>query len=158
MLDEHQLQQVFLNLINNAQHAIAEKGVGGRISINTTFEDNIIRATVSDTGKGIPEDSLKKIFDPFFTTKEVGAGTGLGLSISYGIIREHGGNIYATTRPGEGATFIIELPIIKAPEDSSSAAASTPVKSHLSQKGNRALVLDDEKIILSLINVVLADS
>ena len=158
MLDEHQLQQVFLNLINNAQHAIAEKGVRGRISINTTFEDNIIRATVSDTGKGIPEDSLKKIFDPFFTTKEVGAGTGLGLSISYGIIREHGGNIYATTRPGEGATFIIELPIIKAPEDSSSAAASTPVKSHLSQKGNRALVLDDEKIILSLINVVLADS
>ncbi|MBM2839025.1 MAG: multi-sensor hybrid histidine kinase, partial [Deltaproteobacteria bacterium] len=94
MLDEHQLQQVFLNLINNAQHAIAEKGVRGRISIKTTFEDNIIRATVSDTGKGIPNDSLKKIFDPFFTTKEVGAGTGLGLSISYGIIKEHGGNIY----------------------------------------------------------------
>jgi len=158
MLDEHQLQQVFLNLINNAQHAIAEKGVRGRISINTTFEDNIIRATVSDTGKGIPEDSLKKIFDPFFTTKEVGAGTGLGLSISYGIIREHGGNIYATSRPGEGATFIIELPIIKAPEDPSSAAASTPVKSQLSKKGNRALVLDDEVIILSLITVVLADS
>ncbi len=158
MLDEHQLQQVFLNLINNAQHAIAEKGVRGRISINTTFEDNIIRATVSDTGKGIPEDSLKKIFDPFFTTKEVGAGTGLGLSISYGIIREHGGNIYATSRPGEGATFILELPIIKAAADSSSAATGTPEKSHLSKKGNRALVLDDEELILSLINVVLADS
>lgn len=158
MLDEHQLQQVFLNLINNAQHAIAEKGVGGRISIKTTFDDSIIRATVSDTGKGIPDDSLKKIFDPFFTTKEVGAGTGLGLSISYGIIKEHGGNIYATSRPGEGATFIIELPIIKTAADSSSAATSTPEKSQLSKKGNRALVLDDEELILSLINVVLADS
>ena len=158
MLDEHQLQQVFLNLINNAQHAIAEKGVGGRISIKTTFEDNIIRATVSDTGKGIPDDSLKKIFDPFFTTKEVGAGTGLGLSISYGIIKEHGGNIYAKSRPGEGATFIIELPVIKTAEDPTLAATSTPEKSHLSKKGSRALVLDDEALILSLINVVLADS
>ncbi|MEK6725585.1 MAG: ATP-binding protein [Deltaproteobacteria bacterium] len=156
MLDEHQLQQVFLNIINNAQHAVAEKGIGGRISINTTFDDKIIRATVSDTGKGIPEDRLKKIFDPFFTTKEVGAGTGLGLSISYGIIREHGGNIYATSRPGQGATFIIELPIIKAPEDSSPAATSK--KSRLSKKGNRALVLDDEELILSLINEVLVDS
>src|SRR3990172_121920 len=136
MLDEHQLQQVFLNLINNTQHTIAEKGVGGRISINTTFEDNIIRATVSDTGKGIPEDSLKKIFNPFFTTKEVGAGTGLGLRISYGIIREHGGNIYATSRPGEGATFIIELPVIKVAEDSSSAASRSPEKSQLSKKGS----------------------
>ena len=156
MLDEHQLQQVFLNIINNAQHAVAEKGIGGRISINTTFDDKIIRATVSDTGKGIPEGRLKKIFDPFFTTKEVGAGTGLGLSISYGIIREHGGNIYATSRPGQGATFIIELPIIKAPEDSSPAATSK--KSRLSKKGNRALVLDDEELILSLINEVLVDS
>lgn len=159
MLDEHQLQQVFLNLINNSQHAISEKGgVGGRISITTTVQDNIIRATVSDTGKGIADDSIKKIFDPFFTTKDVGVGTGLGLSISYGIIREHGGNIYATSRPGEGATFIVELPVIKIAEDSAPAIASTHEKSQLSIKGKRALVLDDEDVILSLIGEVLLDS
>ena len=158
MLDEHQLQQVFLNLINNSQHAISEKGGGGRISITTTVQENIIRATVSDTGKGIPDDSIKKIFDPFFTTKDVGSGTGLGLSISYGIIREHGGNIYATSRPGEGATFIVELPVIKRAEDSAPTAIAAPEKSQLPKKGNKALVLDDEDFILSLIREVLVDS
>lgn len=158
MLDGHQLQQVFLNLINNAEHAIAEKGGAGRISVTTTSEGEVVRATVSDTGKGIPPDIAKKIFDPFFTTKDVGSGTGLGLSISYGIIKEHGGNIHATSRPGEGATFVIELPIVKATGDAVAAASSATTKGQSVGKGHRALILDDEDVILSLMSEVLSDA
>ncbi len=157
MLDEHQFQQVFLNLINNAHHSMAEKGKGGRISISTGFDGDTIRAKVSDTGKGMSDDIAKKIFDPFFTTKEVGEGTGLGLSISYGIIKEHGGNIYATGKPGEGATFVIELPIIEMEEESQSPSpAKSPTQ--LTAKGRRALTLDDEPAILGILKEVLSNA
>jgi PAS domain S-box-containing protein len=107
------LHQVFLNMVMNAEHAIAGTGRGGRIEISTAVgssRDRII-ATVRDTGTGISEDTLSRIFEPFYTTKEVGKGTGLGLAITYGIVQEHGGQIIAANHPDGGAVFTVELPI-----------------------------------------------
>jgi len=83
----------------------------GNLTITTERAGDIIRASFADDGPGIAEENLGHLFDPFFTTKEVGKGTGLGLSICHGIVAEHGGRIYAESRLGEGATFIVELPI-----------------------------------------------
>jgi len=107
------LHQVFLNMVMNAEQAIASSGKPGRIEIRTTASasgDRII-ATVRDTGHGIPADSLTRIFEPFYTTKDVGKGTGLGLAIAYGIVQEHGGQIAASNHPDGGAMFTVELPI-----------------------------------------------
>jgi PAS domain S-box-containing protein len=109
------LHQVFLNMVMNAEHAIAATGRGGTIDLRTGVApsgDRIV-ATVRDTGTGIPEDTLSRIFEPFYTTKEVGKGTGLGLAIAYGIVQEHGGQIIAGNHPDGGAIFTVELP--KAP-------------------------------------------
>jgi PAS domain S-box-containing protein len=111
------LHQVFLNMVMNAEHAIAAAGDTGRLEINTSVApagDRII-ATVRDTGVGIPEDTLSRIFEPFYTTKEVGKGTGLGLAIAYGIVQEHGGQILAANHPDGGAVFTVELPIAPSP-------------------------------------------
>jgi C4-dicarboxylate-specific signal transduction histidine kinase len=106
-----QLEQVFINLLTNARDALVdapEKTI--RLSSALT-KDERVSITVSDTGPGIPPGLEQRIFDPFFTTKEVGMGTGLGLSITYGIVKEHGGSIEVTSKPGEGACFEIELPV-----------------------------------------------
>jgi two-component system NtrC family sensor kinase len=110
------LHQVFLNIIMNAEQAIAAMGRPGRIEISTgvAASDDRVIATVRDSGDGIPADELTRIFEPFYTTKEVGKGTGLGLAIAYGIVREHGGDISATNAPGGGALFTVELPAIPA--------------------------------------------
>ena len=106
------LHQAFLNVVINAEHAIASAAGSGRIEIRTARgpSANSIVTTVRDTGPGIPEEILARIFDPFFTTKEVGSGTGLGLAITYGIVQEHGGTIQGGNAPGGGAVFTIELP------------------------------------------------
>jgi CheY-like chemotaxis protein len=83
--------------------------------ITTRHKENIITIKFSDNGPGIPKDIQNRIFEPFFTTKELGKGTGLGLSIAYGIINKHNGKLYVESEPGHGATFVIELPIIKDP-------------------------------------------
>jgi PAS domain S-box-containing protein len=114
MADFYQMQQVFVNIINNAEQAMAETLKKGRLCIETKKVGQMIQITFADNGPGIPEENLKRIFDPFFTTKAVGKGTGLGLSICYGIIREHNGHIYARSKFGEGATFVVEIPIISA--------------------------------------------
>jgi two-component system NtrC family sensor kinase len=108
--DQAQLQQVFLNIINNAIDAI---GKDGEITINTRpiKQNNRISIEISDNGPGIPKELLQKIFDPFFTTKEVGKGTGLGLSISYSIIEKLGGRIMVASDEGNGTTFTIYLPV-----------------------------------------------
>jgi signal transduction histidine kinase len=104
-----QLNQVFLNILVNAAHAIEEKG---EIRIATREEDGSVRIAISDTGVGIQPENLKRIFDPFFTTKEVGKGTGLGLSIAYDIVvNKHGGSIGVESEIGTGTTFTIMLPI-----------------------------------------------
>ena len=112
MADTHQLQQVFVNLITNAEQAMTEAHGKGTLSIKTEAVDEVIRITFSDDGPGIPEENLTNIFDPFFTTKAVGKGTGLGLSICFGIVQQHGGHLHAGNEPGKGATFVVEIPIV----------------------------------------------
>jgi len=108
--DPHQLQQVFLNILNNAYDAVQETRRRGRIEIATAHRETHIEILFSDNGPGISH--LERIFDPFFTTKEVGKGTGLGLSICYGIVRAHGGEIIARNNSdGPGCTFIVRLPV-----------------------------------------------
>jgi two-component system NtrC family sensor kinase len=104
-----QLNQVFLNLLVNAAHAIGENH--GTITIRTWGEGTDVLVSVSDSGCGIPEEIRQRIFEPFFTTKEVGKGTGLGLSISYDIIRKHEGDIKVESEVGSGTTFIVRLPV-----------------------------------------------
>jgi two-component system NtrC family sensor kinase len=107
--DAHQLQQVFLNIVNNAYDAVHEIGRPARIEIMTTKAGDAVEVSFRDNGNGISHPD--KIFDPFFTTKEVGKGTGLGLSICYGIVKEHGGEILCHNNiGGQGATFIVRLP------------------------------------------------
>lgn len=107
-----ELNQVFMNLLVNAAHAIEKEGV---ITIVTRAREQDISVAISDTGCGIPEDVRTRIFEPFFTTKEVGKGTGLGLSISWDIVRRHGGRIEVDSKPGEGTTFTVILPIRSEP-------------------------------------------
>ena len=100
------LEQVVVNLLNNAREAMSE---GGTVQVESHRAEEMIEIRITDTGPGIPPEFLPRIFDPFFTTKE--QGTGLGLSITYGIVREHGGNISVESRPGAGSTFTIQIPI-----------------------------------------------
>jgi len=152
LADGHQLQQVILNLINNARQAIEAHQPSGQITITTSMRDSVIRIAVQDNGPGIAQENLSRIFDPFFTTKEVGKGTGLGLSLCYGLIHEHGGNITVTSRPGDGATFTIELPATAgtAPADIPAPAGNENSKSNEGQ-GKRILLVDDEDILLVMI-------
>jgi two-component system NtrC family sensor kinase len=107
--DPTQLQQVFLNIINNSIDAIGKEG---KIIIKTgAAENKELAIEISDNGPGIPKEVLPKIFDPFFTTKVVGQGTGLGLSISYSIIEQLGGRIMVDSEAGKGTTFTIWLPV-----------------------------------------------
>ncbi len=109
-----QLQLVFLNLFGNARDAMPE---GGKIRVKSSLsqDGSSIVVEVADTGTGIPEAILGRIFEPFFTTKEVGKGTGLGLSVAFGVIKAHGGEIQVESKPGEGATFRVILPLDRRP-------------------------------------------
>lgn len=106
-----QLNQVFVNLLVNAAHAIEKQGV---ITIKTWTADKDIYASISDTGRGIPQENLARLFEPFFTTKEVGKGTGLGLSIAYDIIaKKHHGEIIVDSEVGKGTTFTVRIPVVE---------------------------------------------
>ena len=114
-LDRNQMQSVLLNIMLNAIDATDK---GGHIDVSTSLGLSAaepghrnIEVQIADTGCGIPIEILDRIFDPFFTTKEVGRGTGLGLSVSMGIVERHGGSIHVTSRPGQGSTFVIRLPL-----------------------------------------------
>jgi signal transduction histidine kinase len=111
-----EIEQVVLNLVKNAIHAIAdsEPRIKGKITIKTVSEGDSVRVEIADNGPGIDPETRKRIFDPFFTTKEVGVGTGLGLSVSYAIVHDkHGGRISIESEEGYGATFVIVLPVEK---------------------------------------------
>jgi PAS domain S-box-containing protein len=111
LVDYFQMQQVFLNIIINAEYFMTEAHKRGILTITTEKQNGSVRISFADDGPGIPPENLSRIFDPFFTTKEPGKGTGLGLSICHGIVAEHGGQIYAKSQLGQGATIVIELPM-----------------------------------------------
>jgi PAS domain S-box-containing protein len=139
--DPFQLQQVVLNLVGNAEQALADTIAPRRIRIRTAQEGSQLVLSVSDNGPGIAADQRDRIFNPFFTTKPVGQGTGLGLSISDGIVREHGGRIRVESTLGAGATFIVELPYVAPPEQ---APAPEPKAAEPDATPRRMLVVDDE--------------
>ncbi len=144
LLDSQQIQQVFLNLFNNAEQAMTEGGKGGRLRLTTRAAGDTIEARVSDDGPGIPDEIRHRIFEPFFTTKQVGKGTGLGLSSCYGIMQEHGGMIRVESRHGGGATFVVEFPIVH------KAAATAGIgtgASHSAARSLRILVIEDENAL-----------
>ncbi len=114
MLDPDQMRQVFLNIVNNAGDAVEGPGT---ITLTTRCNDSHIRATVTDTGKGMTSEQMERIFDPFFTTKEVGKGTGLGLSISLSIVQSMHGEIEVQSMPGAGSSFTVVLPRYRAEEN-----------------------------------------
>jgi PAS domain S-box-containing protein len=111
MVDYFQLQQVFMNIIINAEYFMIEAHNAGTLTITTKKQNSNVRISIADDGPGIPPENLERLFNPFFTTKEAGRGTGLGLSICHGIVTEHGGQIYVSSQLGKGATIFIDLPI-----------------------------------------------
>lgn len=161
MLDFHRIQQVLLNLINNAEHAMNGNGDRpGRLFIRTSSVSGAIRIEVTDNGTGMDSKTRERIFDPFFTTKEEGKGTGLGLSVSYGIVKEHGGRIQARSRKGEGTTFVIELPVLadeSAPDEPESRDERPVARRHDTLRGH-LLVVDDEPMILDLLIDILGEA
>jgi PAS domain S-box-containing protein len=154
MADPHQLQQVLINLVQNAWQAMAGSKNAGKLVISTetgkskylspeSNGENIIRIQIQDNGSGIAPENLHQIFDPFFTTKAEGEGTGLGLSVCHGIVTEHGGHIWADSNPGKGSTFFVELPIIenkKIPTGKETSSSSAIPQG----KGKSVLIIDDE--------------
>ncbi len=162
MVDENQIHQVFLNLLNNARDAVLEKGRGGTIKISSRYSSGKIVVKFEDSGIGMTQETANRIFDPFFTTKGVGRGTGLGLSISYGIVNEHGGSIYASSSPGAGTTFVVELPVVERTfQEDQDAVKPDPQASERVKalaKGRRALVVDDEAIVLDLLYYTLSNA
>jgi len=151
--DPGQIQQVLLNLIVNAETEMKLAHGRGKLTITTEKSDNIIKISVKDDGPGIKPELMDRIFDPFFTTREVGQGTGLGLSLCYGIIAEHNGKIYAESKPGKGATFIVELPVV------TEAELPEPVEPVVEESEKvtkaRILMVDDEQVVRELVKRVL---
>jgi len=150
--DAHQLQQVFVNILSNARQAIEPSQREGMMTIRTKIEDGLVIIEFQDNGPGIRPENVARIFDPFFTTKPVGKGTGLGLSLCYGIIHEHGGKISVRSEPGQGATFVIELPVGQETDPRAIRSGSTPplFPNHGARPGRSILVVDDEPWILEL--------
>lgn len=157
LVDPHQLQQVFLNLLNNARQALEDHQTSAEIHITIERRDQSVRITFRDNGPGISPENLRKIFDPFFTTKPVGVGTGLGLSLSYGIIREHKGTITAHSLPGEGTSFVIELPAMEIEPELQAEQVNHASSRALAKEGlgKRILIIDDEEPILELLKTAL---
>jgi CheY-like chemotaxis protein len=156
MADANQLQQVFLNIVINAEQAMRTDGGEGTLRIGTRTDGRNVLVMFRDSGPGMSAEMARRIFDPFFTTKDAGEGTGLGLTISYGIIEEHGGRIWADSEPGKGTAFHIELPIVAGV----AAAPTVSENGHESQVASsaerrRILVVDDEENIQQLLTGVL---
>jgi PAS domain S-box-containing protein len=150
--DPHQLEQVFLNIVNNAADAILEMGHGGSLSVRTFAQDGRVCVEFRDSGPGLRD--TKRIFDPFYTTKEVGKGTGLGLSICYGIIKEHHGEIVAFNHGDGGAAFQIRLPIAEVATETPKRASEND--NHKVTLQAKILLVDDEESVLEFESEVLA--
>ncbi len=164
MVDPHQVQQVFLNIINNGRQAIEAYQPKGWVRIFSETSADKIRIIFQDSGPGISEENLSRVFDPFFTTKDVGKGTGLGLSLCYGIIKEHGGTISVRSKPGQGATFVIELPLAEQGNlleqtNTTDRPQTAPAPQVCAREGvgKKVLVIDDEEPILQMVRDALSE-
>ena len=143
--DQVSLNQVFINLCNNARDSMPE---GGELTLAGKRVNDDIVVTIFDTGLGMDEDTVKKIFDPFYTTKDVGKGTGLGLSITHGIIEEHNGSISVSSKPGKGTRFTISFPLA---EKFDRLESKSPLKIRRGS-GETVLIVDDEPDVLEGLN------
>jgi two-component system cell cycle sensor histidine kinase/response regulator CckA len=156
--DGHQIQQVLLNLIINAEQAMLSANGRGTLVVRTWHEAGreAVVLEINDDGPGVPDDVQGKIFDPFFTTKEVGKGTGLGLTVAYAIVQEHGGRIRVESRPNAGASFFVELPVTGA---KLAAAAPSRFQPHdEAAKGASILVVEDEAQLANAVVDALTDA
>jgi two-component system NtrC family sensor kinase len=149
-IEPNQIQQVFVNLINNAAQAIASTGRPGTVVVSARRWLDGIAVDVVDDGPGMSEGLASQVFEPFFTTKAEGEGTGLGLSISQGIVREHGGRIMLSTEEGRGSTFTVQLPLSTRPQPPQEDLTTRPTSRRL-----RVLVVDDEPHILHYMRATL---
>ena len=156
--DAHQIQQVLLNLIINAEQAMLAANGHGTLTVRSwhDMERESVVLEINDDGPGIPDDVQSKIFDPFFTTKEVGKGTGLGLTVAYAIVQEHGGRIRLASRPGNGASFYVELPVSGMPTCPSAQPASAA--DFASLIGSSVLVVEDEPALAAAVSEALTDA
>jgi signal transduction histidine kinase/ActR/RegA family two-component response regulator len=151
MGDPAQLEQVVLNLVNNAERSLIDNHTKDRwIEIRTARNGEQAHLAIEDSGPGIAPDALTRIFDPFYTTRPVGQGTGLGLSVSYGIVEEHGGTIVATSPEGHGATFSITLPATEASAEAAEEKAKPSAGARTG--GGRVLIVDDEPHIRHVVS------
>jgi nitrogen fixation negative regulator NifL len=148
--DPHQLHQVLVNLITNAHHAMHSSMSERRLAIRTRLDagGSRVRLEVADTGPGIPAEIQSRIFEPFFTTKPVGLGTGLGLPLCRGILEGHGGTIHLAGGPGEGATFVIDLPVEVAPAGEAGEASDQALPA---LRGKSVLIVDDEQDVAGVL-------
>ena len=152
MVDADQIQQVFLNVIINAEQAMLAAAGRGTLTVRSRRDGDTLRLGLQDDGPGMEPQLVRRIFDPFFTTKDTGEGTGLGLTISYSIIDEHGGRIWAESQPGRGTTFFLELPIVQGRE----RPAAPPEEEPAPEVTRRSiLVVDDEESIQRLLGSIL---
>ena len=157
--DPHQMQQVLLNLVINAEQAMVAANGRGTLILRTWHDQNrdAVILEVNDDGPGVPDEVQPRIFDPFFTTKEVGKGTGLGLTVAYTIVQEHGGRITVKSQPGRGASFYVEMPVTDA---SLTPALPKPAEPMFTRgRGRRAvLVVEDEAALGDAVAEALVDA
>ena len=151
--DPHQIEQVFLNILNNAVDAILETGRTGQVRIRVYSQNGHVCTKFTDDGPGLKDP--KRIFDPFYTTKSVGKGTGLGLSICYGIVKEHGGDITANNAPEGGAVIEVRLPAVVATNVEAEPAKPVP-RQHEGAVSGRVLLVEEEEAVLEFERDVLA--
>jgi len=149
--DPHQLQQVFLNLVNNAVDAVLEDSNEGDLWVSTRARDESLIVEFKDSGPGVKDAS--RVFDPFYTTKPVGKGTGLGLSICYGIVTEHGGSISVSNVQPSGACFTIELPYQRA----AALEDEIPAGAVVAARGGRILLIDHDESVLEAVEAILRE-
>ncbi len=158
LVDPHQIQQVLLNLIINAEHAMLAANGRGSLVVRSwhDMEREAVCVEVNDDGPGVPQEVKSKIFDPFFTTKEVGQGTGLGLTVAYAIIQEHGGRIRVESHPNGGASFYVELPVTA----EKSVVKKPPVTAPPMEvvRGASVLLVEDEHALATAVSEALRDS